>query len=341
MNTNKYTRLLVIGKRGGILQWYEHLLDAGESLENVEVRGFALNHNNLYERATKRVASWLNPCIKESVTTKRLVKVLDNYRPQLVIIADMFYFSDVFVSALAKYRQHCYFTHWIGDFYTPDILRSKSLINHFYFTDTALVNQAKSLGLVNSSYLPLAYNPKIFTPPDTNRERSRELLFVGAWSRNREDVIKSIDYPMLVIGKGWEKKLNEKNHKVISKNINQKELARLYQEYKYVLNIINTENIKNGLNMRCFEAPGCKALLITDNVRDLPRCYCENNDVVVYTSAKQITSLLTSLPDNTFNMKIKSSYEKVYTSHTYKKRIQSILNASGVQIQNNPITPAL
>lgn len=338
MNTNKFTRLLVIGKRGGILQWYEHLIDAGESLNGVEVKGFALNHNNFYERATKKIAGWMSPCAKENVTKKRLIRVLDYYKPQLIIIADMFYFSDDLISALITYRKDCCFTHWIGDFYTSEILRSKPLIHHFFFTDTALVNHAKSLGLDNSSYLPLAYNPRIFTPPETNKKRSNLLLFVGAWSKNRERIINDIDYPMLVIGKGWGKKLNRENHKVVSKNINQEELAKLYQEYNYVLNIINTENIKNGLNMRCFEAPGCKALLVTDDVKDLPYCYTENLDVLVYDTACQIPTLLASQNKKSQTATIENGHKIAQEMHTYKVRIQSIINISSLTSKHESLS---
>ncbi len=46
-------KLLIIGKRGGILQWYENILAAAHQSPDYEIQGFALNHNNTTDRFLK------------------------------------------------------------------------------------------------------------------------------------------------------------------------------------------------------------------------------------------------------------------------------------------------
>ncbi len=41
-------KLLIIGKRSGILQWYENILAAAHQSPDYEIQGFALNHNEPY-----------------------------------------------------------------------------------------------------------------------------------------------------------------------------------------------------------------------------------------------------------------------------------------------------
>ena len=321
-------KVLIIGKRGGILQWYEHLLDAGKGMPDVEIKGFALNHNNLLERFSKKVIGQFSSDYRDAITAKALATVMQSFQPHLVVVADMFYFSKKVVDVFYTHKPRCHYVHWIGDFFKKDILTSKEIFDHYYFTDTALVEQAKSMGLVNSSYLPLAYNPSVFYPAKHKKMRSKELLFIGAWSANREALIEKIEVPMLIIGKGWDKH-SHPAHRVISKNIPLVEVVQLYQTHSFVLNIINSNNIKNGLNMRCFEAPACQALLITDQVADLHLCYQEGKEVFVYQSAQDISEFLTSVEDEHDDEPhkeiIAQGYRKVVSSHTYRMRLKKIM----------------
>lgn len=48
-------KLLIIGKRSGILQWYENILAAAHQSPDYEIQGFALNHNNTTDRFLKKL----------------------------------------------------------------------------------------------------------------------------------------------------------------------------------------------------------------------------------------------------------------------------------------------
>ncbi|WP_250656604.1 CgeB family protein [Alkalimarinus coralli] len=317
-------RILIIGKRGGILQWYEHLLAAQNQLPNHKIEGFALNHNHFFERANKTVSGLLNKKNKDKITAKALDKKLTAFHPTLVLIADLFYLSNEVISVLHKHKQTMKVVHWIGDFFDERLIRAREITDRYYFTDSGLLEDANAIGLTNSSYLPLAFNPDLFKPPE-QEQRINDLLFIGAWSKNREELVRQVTLPMTVAGKGWDK-IADTHHKVIGKNVSNKQVAKLYQQHACVLNIINSGNIKNGLNMRCFEAPACGAVLITDNVIDLANCYVDGTEVLTYENPESLASVYRMILDDDTKQKriARAGSLKASDKHSYACRIEAI-----------------
>lgn len=318
-------RILVVGKRGGILQWYEHLLAAQQQLPDVEVAGFALNHNNFFERAKKTISGAFNKKLKDAITAIALDKKLTSFRPNLILIADLFYLSEDVIEVLQKHKSTLKITHWIGDFFDERLTKTSDIIDQYYFTDSGLLEDAIAMGLNQSSYLPLAFNPELFKLP-AEENRINDLLFIGAWSQNREDLIRQVLQPMTVVGKGWGR-IQDTHHNVIGKNVSNKQVASLYQQHACVLNIINSGNIQNGLNMRCFEAPACGAVLITDNVVDLANCYRGGADVLTYESPESLTLIYKQLLEDQNKLKriANAGYTKASNNHSYASRINNII----------------
>lgn len=322
-------RILIVGKRGGILQWYEHLLAAQKQLSEFELSGFALNHNHFVERAKKTIAGAFNKQLKEKITAKALDKKLTSFRPNLILIADLFYLSEDVIAVLRKHKETMKIAHWIGDFFDERLTKTSAITDQYYFTDSGLLDDAKKMGLAQSSYLPLAFNPDLFKQPE-NEARINDLLFIGAWSKNREELIRQVEQPMTVVGKGWGK-IEDTHHNVMGKNVSNEQVAKLYQQHACVLNIINSGNITNGLNMRCFEAPACGAVLITDDVVDLPNCYEDGVDVLTYESPESLTLIYKKLLEDENKLKriASAGYAKAANSHSYASRVHNIaLNIS-------------
>ncbi len=317
-------RILIVGKRGGILQWYEHLIAAQRQLPEVKIDGFALNHNSFFERAQKTISGAFDKKIKDKITAKALDKKLTLFRPSLVLIADLFYLSEDVIAVLKNHKDTLKIVHWIGDFFDQRLTKTSHIIDQYYFTDSGLLEDAKTIGLTQSSYLPLAFNPDLFKLPK-QENRINDLLFIGAWSTNRENLIRQVNQPMTVVGKGWDK-IQDTHHNVIGKNVSNKQVAKLYQQHACVLNIINSGNIKNGLNMRCFEAPACGAVLITDNVVDLQYCYTQGSEVLSYRRPDELSEIYRNLrndPTQTTKIKINGNIRAV-KQHTYAQRVRKI-----------------
>ena len=324
--TNDFTeqRILVLGKRGGVLQWYEHMLAAQSPLSPIKIKGFALNHNNTFERIKNKFLGTINKSLKEIVIAQTLEQKLLDFMPNTIIITDLFYLSDPSIKTLERYKKNNKIAHWIGDSFDERLLHTKQLIDDFYFTDSLLLKNAKDMGISNSHFLPLAFNPETFKKPKREK-RKNDLLFIGAWSENREKIIRGISTPITVIGKGWGR-IHDSQHHVTNRNIANKEVAKLYQQHACVLNIINSNNISHGLNMRCFEAPACGALLITDNVKDLPKSY-KPDELVTYSSPQELSTLYSKLCSNpkTIEQISKNGNQRAKSEHTYMHRIKEII----------------
>lgn len=299
-------KILVIGKRNGILQWFENILDIDTSNLNMEIQGFALNHNNSKERLIKKII--LN---KSKYTARLLNNKIKSFQPDLILIADLFYFDAPILNVLSQ--SNAKKVHWIGDFFDQRLAVAKDVIDLFCFTDSTFIDDAKQIGIDHTTYLPLAYNPKIFYENDS--KKSDRLLFIGAWSPNRQELIEQIPIPMSIYGKGWDQ-LKKAQCTIHPHNIPLNQVAELYRQHRYVLNLINKKNIRQGMNMRCFEAPACGNILVSEYVEDLKYSFDLEQDIITFSSAEELQHVL-----NQSSIDAASAMNKVQKNHTYKNRL--------------------
>lgn len=304
-------RILVLGKRGGILQWYENLLAIQTQDTSYQIQGFALNHNNTKERFFKKLLP-----NKDVYTANLLQKKIKKFQPDLILIADLFYFNEHLLKVLSDHSSKK--AHWIGDFFDSRLTNSKNIIDLYCFTDSSFIEDAQKLGLENTKYLPLAYNPDIFF--DSTLAKNNRLIFIGAWSPDRQELIEKIPLPMSIYGKGWDK-LNKPDSSIHPQNISLSKVADLYRQHKYVLNIINKKNIRQGMNMRCFEALACGCILVSEYVKDLEFVFDVEQEIVCFSDPVELQfKLKHTIIDPALAM------SKVQHSHTYKNRLEAIID---------------
>jgi spore maturation protein CgeB len=304
-------KILVIGKRGGILQWYENLLAIKNSNTSLQIQGFALNHNNSTERFLKKILP-----NKEHYTANLLRKKIQEFQPDLILIADLFYFNDSLLQVFSEYSGKI--AHWIGDFFDQRLIKSQNLIDLYCFTDSSFLEDAEKLGLTKTTYLPLAFNPDIFFNDET--EQNNRLLFVGAWSPDRQQLLEQIPLPMTIYGKGWDK-LSKPDSAIYPHNISLAKVADLYRQHRYVLNVINKTNIRQGMNMRCFEAPACGSILVSEYVKDLEFVFDIQTEIICFTKPSDLQFKLNDTLMNPI-----SAMCKVQQGHTYKNRLETIID---------------
>ncbi len=318
-------RLLILGKRAGILRWYEHLLDAAP-LEGLEIRGFAINHHSWPERLQKRALLKLRGWDAwHAHTAHKLARVTEAFRPGMILIVDLFYLSGHMIRVLEALKGNTRIAQWIGDNFEPRLLHNAQVVDRFYFTNAALTAAALDLGLGASSTLPLAYNPAIYANHGTPlASRSNRPLFIGAYSRNRAQFFEAIRVPMDIYGKGWKPHALPRHH-CHDGNIGMRKVASLYNRHACVVNATNLDHIASGLNMRCFEAPACGCLLVTENVADLWSSY-DQGEVAAYRSAEECEAALEMLEgEKERAASIASAGESRATRHhRYRDRLRQI-----------------
>nr|WP_174507654.1 glycosyltransferase [Acinetobacter sp. Marseille-Q1620] len=309
-------KILVLGKRNGILQWFENLIAVRHENPEFEIQGFALNHNNNKERFLKKIHPW-----KELYTAKLLKKQLHQFQPDLIVIADLFYFNKHLLSVLASSPAKK--AHWIGDFFDSRLVESKNIIDLYFFTDSSFIEDAKKIGIDHCMYLPLAYNPQVFY--NRNENKSDRMIFIGAWSPDRQELIEQIPIPLTIYGKGWDK-LHKPECNIHPYNIDLNQVSILYSRHKYVLNVINKKNIRQGMNMRCFEAPACGCILVSEYVKDITKIFDIEQEIIYFNSPSDLKNKLENDSINPELAKIK------VLDHTYSQRLHHIYN----KLCNNP-----
>ncbi|CAB1217402.1 CgeB family protein [Acinetobacter bouvetii] len=303
-------KILIIGKRGGILQWYENLLAAQHQTTTYTIEGFALNHNNNLERTLKKIVP-----NKDQYTANLLKKKLSTFQPDLILIADLFYFNDYLLQVLKESAAKK--VHWIGDFFDERLSKSKDIIDLFCFTDSSFIDDAKKIGIEKSLYLPLAYNPDVFFT--SNESKDQRLLFIGAWSADRQALMEKIPLALTIYGKGWDK-LTKQNCTIYPHNIKLEKVAELYRKHTFVLNLINKTNIRQGMNMRCFEAPACGCILVSAYVKDLEYAFDVGNEIISFSNPAELAEKLQNTDINP-----ELAMHKVQSCHTYQHRIKTLV----------------
>ena len=309
--------LLILGKRGGILNWYEDVTASAGS----ESVGLAMNHASWQLRLVKNVYG------AESLTYRRMVakhleQVIQQVKPTHILVIDLFYFeqrpelNEILIASGAKTAQ------WIGDKFDAKLV-ANSGISDFFFTDTALAQQGLKLGL-NSYYLPLATAASQILSPWL--ARSDELLFIAAPSDNRIKLLEQIDYPTRVIGPNWPR-LKNTAIRINNKRLALADVRKLYTKHKYVLNVINSNNIISGLPARCFDVTGHGACLITDDVADL-RLNLEPGKeclVIPRLSSGSAVSHILSNATNVAQSIAQAGQTRTLKEHTWTNRWDSII----------------
>lgn len=308
---------LIIGKRGGILHWFEDLLAAG----GPHTVGFPLNHHNLTTQIAGHCMGKTHPLVR-GLVHRGLMRALTDHRPQCILVVDLFYLEPQVNATLANYRSghpNVTISQWIGDRF-EDRLAGNTAVQHFYFTDSGLLQDAARLGL-SGRYLPLAANPPR-CPLTEWSDRDDAILFVGAPTQNRVRLVEQIKHPMRVMGARWPE-LNNPNVRLTSRRVSIAEVRMAYARHKYVLNAINPANATVGLPARCFDAAMHGALLLTEFTDDLPANFDIGSEVFAFASAGELNARLSGMA-SAEQMAVRGRL-RAERDHSWKSRLAAII----------------
>lgn len=286
MAVNEASQLLIIGKRNGILHWFEDVLAELPA----SISHFAINDFGLTGRLLKHWSGPDSARYQRSVAAA-LAHTLDLARPSQILVVDRFYLSAEVNAVLAQYSART--AQWAGDRFDERLAQNTG-IQDFFFTDTGLLQAGFDMGL-SSHYLPLAaHEPTVTLLPW--QQRTSELLFVGAPSPSRIALLEGIRHPVRVIGPKWPA-LRNPQVTTLNKRLSLHEVRQLYAQHRFVLNQINSGNLVCGLPARCFDATAHGACLITDEVADLVLNFKPGLEVLVYSHVEQLNEHLLAAID--------------------------------------------
>lgn len=319
-------RIIVVGKRGGVLHWFENVLDGFSELGGHDVLPFCSNHSGWLDRLGKNMLKGLSRDLLDNFIADQFARAVRSFRPELVLIVDWIHLPRPLLQILSAGRGQWAVAWWIGDFFNRELCRSYDVADRYYFTDSYFIPYAAEGGLTNGSYLPLAYNPKIFRLENRGKRRE-ELVFVGAYSDNRAEQFRQIRRRMTVVGKNWDR-LKGTVHGINARRIDISAVNRLYNEHIGVLNIKNSDNVVSGLNMRTFDAPACGCVVVNDYLDDLDRCFDVGREMLAYRDLDELHYQYDRLVnDVSFRDSIaEAGRRRVESDHAYRHRLEKIVS---------------
>ena len=322
-------RILLLGKRGSLVLWLENLQRACVQLGNC-AQAFAINGDTLASRF--RVKWQGRASINADWMLARFERTLRRFQPDLVIVTGVFGVPPDYYRLLHAWPRRPLIAGLIGDRFSPDSRERANHCDRLYFTDTRFFAAAEAAGFtVPSHYLPLAVDPELFKPG--HGPRHSELLFIASRTEFRESVVRGLTTPARIIGTDWSELARDRFHSVQNRKISRAALIRLYQRYGAVLNVRNEANVDDGLNQRSFEPLACGAVVLNDDLADLPRCFEPCREILVYQDINELNGLIERLQrEPIFGAKIaEQGRQRILAEHTYQHRVRFILNDLGLQ----------
>lgn len=309
--------------------WLENLYRACTRLDH-PTQVFAINGNTpllglwaKWQERTSAGPEWM---------LARFERVLARFRPELVLVAGVFGVPPDYYRLLYAQARRPVIAGLVGDrFPATDSRERADRCGRLYYTDTRFFRDAEAAGFTTGGrYLPLAADPELFRPARVARQP--EVLFVASRTAFRETVVRGLEAPARIVGTDWSDLAQEGFHRVRNRKIGRARLVRLYQRHVAVLNARNEANVEHGLNQRSFEPPACGAVVLNDDLVDLPRCFEPGREILVYRNADELNALIARLRrEPEFASRVAAAgRRRVLAEHTYTHRITTILNDLGL-----------
>ncbi len=327
--TGPPARILLLGKRGSLVRWLENLYRACARLDH-PTQVFAINGN------TPLLGLWAKwreyTAVDSDWMLARFERALARFRPELVLVAGVFGVPLEYYRLLYAQARRPVIAGLVGDRFPPADSRERAdLCDRLFYTDTRFFRDAEAAGFTTGGrYLPLAADPELFRP--ASAARRPEVLFVASRTVFRETVVRGMEAPARIVGTDWSDLAREGFHRVRNRKIGRARLVRLYQRHVAVLNARNEANVEHGLNQRSFEPPACGAVVLNDDLVDLPRCFEPGREILVYRNADELNALIARLrrEPEFANRVAAAGRRRVLAEHTYTHRITTILNDLGL-----------
>lgn len=307
-----------------MLLWLENLSEAFLQT-NVENKILFLNELGFIEDLKRNIFRLVSKDLMYVNISKIIDSEIKKFQPDLIIVISPFMFNEKVFECFDNFSNivKC---AWIGDRFTTSHKNIADKFDHLFYTDSFFLEEGKTFDFPNGSYLPLAVNENRFF--DKNQKREERLLFIASYTKQRMEFLKQINsIDLKLIGAKWQKEYLKKNTEYIDKNININQVVDEYNLSQFILNIKHEHNVVNGLNMRTFEAIASGGCLLQDYVKDIEINFEINKDILVYNNIEELNELILKMRKDKLIMNnlIKNGKELVLEKHTYKNRVNKIL----------------
>lgn len=332
-------KMLLIGSfSAGALEniYSHHFLRLGWEVLKFDIRTPYLNkiNNSLFAKVVNRIS--ISPFVAS--INKLLLAFAESTKPDVILI---FKGMELFPSTVGQLKDNTkvlanlnpdhpfyFFSRGSGN---ENI--SKSLkFYHCHFSYSKRITQKlndKFYG--NAFWIPFGYDERYKDHfkklPDHN-----QIIFIGAFDRERHSFFKELNEKSIKIY-GEQKWANKGNSKTVKEMYQGKPL---YDEDYFQttssalgsLNLLRKQNlIEKSHNMRTFEVPGCKGVLISQRTDEQQTFFEDKKEALFFDSVEELREIVKDINSKVINVNIikKNAFERSERSnYSYFHRAKSI-----------------
>jgi spore maturation protein CgeB len=270
---------------------------------------------------------------QESWYQRRFEDVFLRFKPDIVIVIQG---KPVF--SILKFKRAT--THFIGWWIEPsdqedEILRNSQGFDDYFSYSKKTVDILVSRG-VRARYMPHAFNPTIFF--QQQNEKVYDIVFVGAWSPWRDEVLKKVfdlTKNIRIFGPKWASRSTIPKSVLMAayggEYLSERAVNELYSRAKIVLNASRAHR-SSGLNLRFFEVLATSTLLLSDTAPEIGFHFQPGRDLMVFDSLDDLGVKVTHLLANKElrGQIAGSGYRIICTDHSYSSLASRLIDQCSV-----------
>lgn len=219
------------------------------------------------------------------------------------------------------------------------IINAAKTYDHIFCQGSEAVEILERIGCLNVNWLPMGCDTDYHYPvkKDSTADREYDLVFVGSYYPSRYEVLEKIaalkKIKLGIWGPGWKEKVEGT---ILSKyffgaHTSVEEWRLIYSKSKMVI-CLHYKDPMNRFNVyqaspKVFEALACGCFLICDMQRDVFELFENKKHLVGFRDIDSLVSILEFYGRNEKQREViaQAGYREVVCRHTYKNRVQSLL----------------
>ena len=307
-------RIFIVGK-DNIMQWPENVQ---ASLSDHKTELFLYNKrtvSDIFHKIVHRKKRYV-------YVAEQLKKRIQKFSPDLIFFVSCFFMPQECFDILDSFP-NIPKIGWVGDAFGEEQHNKANKLSALFCSDTGYLETTKDWPC-KSFFLPLCANETVFK--NEHLSRKEPPFFVGVGNEKRIEFLSAIQDKIVIYGAGWPvDKLSQ--HEVHNKKISPQIVQGFINRTIAPINLTFSKNNINGMNFRTFEVSACGGLIMSNDCKDLERCYRIGEEAVVYKTPEDLNNLVHDIiqhPDK-YQKIAEAGYQRTLKEHTYRKRMEQML----------------
>lgn len=274
----------------------------------------------------------------------QLEKAVAAFRPDiLLVIRGNNFDADTIRKIKARYGIRKTVGWWVKDPRATSEMQEDAQIYDHYFC----IHQFGYGPEDNITYLPaLGIDRNLYHPDSDRNGYQHSVVFVGGWSRRRQEILQALaDLPLEIYGPGWRKWRRKSSlwRKVRASKVWGKKLNELYNASKIVLNVSSWDPTRTGLTLRVLDVPATGAFLLTDASPAVEHYFHPGEEIETFATPEELREKVVFYlgHDEEREAIARRGHEKALNFESYRDKMQRLLDVIGEPSYTTLSRPAL